>query len=74
MATITKVQQAIIDNIEYLYSMQLSQYVTPAKRNYFNIDVSDMNDNDFNNIQRYCNDHGHRMEPNGYKRWALMVK
>ena len=70
----TKTQQAIIDNIEHLYSLQLSHCVTAAKRNYFNVDVTDMDDNDFNNIQRYCNDHGHRFELNGHKRYALFTK
>lgn len=72
---ISKAVKTMIDNINYLYDIDLTDYVTVGnKRNYFVFDISELDQNQINNIERFANDKGLRHETAGYKKYAIYLK
>ncbi|UPW39257.1 putative internal head protein [Escherichia phage vB_EcoM_ESCO47] len=72
---INKPVKAIIDNINYLYNIDLTNYILIGnKRNFFTFDISELDQNQINNIERFANDKGLRHETAGYKKYAIYLK
>ena len=72
---INKSVKAMIDNINHLYSIDLTNHVTLGnKRNFFVFDTSELDQNQINNIERFANDKGLRHETAGYKKYAIYLK
>lgn len=72
---ISKAVKTLIDDINYLYDIDLTDYVTVGnKRKYFVFDISELDQNQINNIERFANDKGLRHETAGYKKYAIYLK
>ena len=66
----------VVRAIEELYSIDVaSRVLIGNKRNFFFTFCTDgMEENDFNNVQRFAIEHGLRNEPAGYKKFAIFFK
>ena len=72
---INKAVNQVIADILNLYNIDLTPHITLGnKRNFFVFDTSELDENQFNNIQRFANDKGLRHEPGGYKKYAIYLK
>ena len=72
---ISKAVKTLIADINYLYDIDLTDYVTVGnKRNFFVFDISELDQNQINNIERFANDKGLRHESAGYKKYAIYLK
>ena len=65
----------VVRAIKELYGIDItSRVLIGNKRNFFTFDTDGMGENDFNNVQRFANEHGLRNEPAGYKKFAVFFK
>ena len=65
----------VVHAIEELYGIDIAGRVLIGnKRNFFTFCTDGMEENDFNNVQRFANEHGLRNEPAGYKKFAIFFK
>ncbi|YP_010844047.1 internal head protein [Salmonella phage KM16] len=72
---ISKAVKTLIADINYLYDIDLTDYITVGnKRNFFVFDISELDQNQINNIERFANDKGLRHESAGYKKYAIYLK
>nr|CAA84463.1 Ip9 [Enterobacteria phage RB15] len=72
---ISKTVKTLIADINYLYDIDLTDYITVGnKRNFFEFDISELDQNQINNIERFANDKGLRHESAGYKKYAIYLK
>ena len=72
---ISKAVKTLIVDINYLYDIDLTDYITVGnKRNFFVFDISELDQNQINNIERFANDKGLRHESAGYKKYAIYLK
>ena len=72
---INKSVKTMVDNINNLYNIDLTNHILIGnKRNFFTFDISELDQNQINNIERFANDKGLRHETAGYKKYAIYLK
>lgn len=65
----------VVSAIKEVYGIDISERVIIGnKRNFFTFDTDGMDENDFNNVQRFANSKGLRNEPAGCKKFAIFFK
>ena len=65
----------VVRAIEELYGIDIAGRVRIGnKRNFFTFCTDGMEEHDFNNVQRFANEHGLRNEPAGSKTFAIFFK
>ena len=65
----------VVRAIKELYGIDIaSRVLIGNKRTFFTFCTDGMEENDFNNVQRFANEHGLRNESAGCKKFAIFFK